>query len=75
MKKLIEKRKIKISPEMSFEGSGHPMLNMKTDFLRTVSLDDIHMKIACGKVEEPEVDIHEAILKMPAELRRRFVRE
>ncbi|MFC1705045.1 hypothetical protein ACFLZ6_01810 [Nanoarchaeota archaeon] len=76
MEKLIEKRKLSISPEFTVKGSGHPMLNMRTDFLKTVDLEDIHMKIACGKIEpEPQVDIQECILTMPEELRKKFVRD
>ncbi|MBW2980689.1 hypothetical protein KY360_04715 [Candidatus Woesearchaeota archaeon] len=73
--KLIEKNKLEMSPKGVIEGNGHPMLNMKTDFLKTVSLDDIHMRIACGRVEEPKVEIQELIVNMPAELKKRFVRD
>lgn len=72
---LIEKSKLKIAPEFMVKGGGHPLINMKADFLRTVDLENIHMRIACGKVEEPKVEMKEFILTMPTELRKRFVRD
>ena len=75
MERLIEKNKLKTSPELMVKGGGHPLLNMRADFLKTVDLEDIHMRIACGRLEEPKVEMREFILSMPTELRKKFVRE
>ncbi|MBW2983534.1 hypothetical protein KY361_00280 [Candidatus Woesearchaeota archaeon] len=74
MKRLIEKPKLR-KTEFMFKGEGHPMLNMKSDFLQTLDLEDIHIRIACGTVEEPKVEMEELTVNMPAEFRKRLVME
>lgn len=74
MKKLIEKPKLKTT-EFMVEGGGHPMLNIRSDFLQTLDLENIHMRIACGTVEEPKVEMEELIVNMPAEFRKRLITE
>lgn len=74
MKKLLEKPKLG-KTEFMFKGEDHPMLNMKTDFLQTLDLENIHMKIACGKVEEPKVEMEEVTVNMPTEFKKKLVME
>ncbi len=58
------------------KGEGHPMLNMRADFLQTLDLENIHMRIATGTVdEEPKVEMQELIVNMPNEFKKRLVME
>jgi hypothetical protein len=73
--KLSEKTRFKASPGYLVNGEGHPMLNMDVDFLKNLELENIHMRIATGKiVEEYKLEMEE-VMTMPTELKKKIVSE
>ncbi len=76
MKSLVRRTELSDFADTLMKGSDHPMLKMDVDILKTINLEDIHMKIACGKVdEEPQVEMQEFIINMPEEFRKKYVKE
>ena len=75
MEILTEKPKMKMSVDSMVRGDGHPMLNMDVDFLKNLELENIHMRIATGKiVEEYKLEMEE-IVAMPSEMKKQFIRD
>jgi hypothetical protein len=72
---LAEKSRFKAPPGYLVKGEGHPMLNMDVDFLKNLELENIHMRIATGKiVEEYRLEMEE-VMTMPTELKKKMATE